>query len=169
MTEDEAKQHTPESANNLPWDYPGFIICPGRYYYGQAHMEIEPHPMWMKFGGDITFLIWRFEKDPKEWYLTYRFRYNASKNNSPWDYSDESGDRKKWHAMRGLVTGPGDNLGDKVKDSLNRMVNEIGASMPGGLGVADWLMVQGDVDKFMAEVIRQKKPWMHFKFGEKRN
>lgn len=165
MTEDEAKQHTVESANALPWDYPGFIICLGRYYYTMGLIDIGPSPVWMKFGGDMTFLLWRFENNPNESYFTYRFRYNAGVNTSPWDYS-EKGDRKSWHAMHGPAFGArGEPVAAIIRDGIMALINTLGQVMPGGLGAPDWLPINGDSEKFFKEVVRQKKPWMHLKAG----
>lgn len=164
MKPDEAKKMTIETAMQKSWDSADFIICPGRYYHGLASINIGPSDQWMPFGGDLVFLFWCFENNKYEWYLTYRFRYNAGHNTSPWDMS-EKGDRKSWHALK----GKGNLLvAELVQDAINRMVHDIGSTFPGNMKEIDWLIIKGDSEKFIDETIRQKKPWMHLQFTDQK-
>lgn len=134
-----------------PWDYPGFVFASGRYYDRMGCIELSRSPTY-PFGGDISYLLWRFDNNPGEWIRVYRFRKYAGPNSNPWT----GGDKKTWHAAKGpdleKMRGAFNEMEKAAKDILNR-------GKPVG---HDVFKIEGDMARF--EKLMESPPdWMHKK------
>lgn len=161
MTPSQAANIKPEDLRNLPWDYAGMIICPGRYYYAMFSIPFKVMPGNKGKGGDVAGLIWRFSDKPDDWILTYRFRYYAGENNNAWDGAD----RKQWYAVRVECTE--EEVGRKAEALVDGM-GLIGLALCGGLpGAPEWVKIQGDYLK-AGDVLHNNPPaWMHSRVATK--
>lgn len=157
MNQQEAKKMEAE-IDSLGWEYPGIVLRPGRYYDRMAFINLPPELV-PKFGGDMMACIWRFDATPDEWMLTWRIRYNAGPNTDPFDKS-ENGDRKSWHVFR----AKNGEVGRKEMVTLMEVLPLKGSAF---FKIApleiDWLVIQGDVEKWIETVKREKKSWMHMR------
>lgn len=133
----------------LPWNYPGFLFLPERYYVGMWMIKLGPefHP---PYGGDTTFQLWRFDREPATWTVTFRFRYYI-KPNDP-----NSNDRRNWWAMQ--ITTPDESEAQFKARQAVRMVSGLAVATYLQNAPIDYLDIRGDCQKF-AEM---KKPdWLH--------
>lgn len=149
----------PEDPTKIPWNHNGIIVCSGRYYYGQFVMDI-PAGRSFPFGGDLMGMLWRYDETPLEWILTMRFRYNAEPNNSPWDFKD----RKSWYS--GKIPGDEKSVAERFTSGMDFITGITGQHFGTTPPALDWLLIQGDSEKFFLEATRQKKPWMHMQKTE---
>lgn len=161
MTEDELKKIAQEVRESR-WDYPGLVITEGRYYDRKCLINLPPEII-PPFGGDMMAMIWRFNETPNEWICTWRIRYNAGHNVSPWLKPSEGGDRKSWNAFR-------HNEGEKTRREMVAFLETLplrgSAKFKTEPLKIDWLVIQGDAEKFMEVAKREKKPWMHIRTEE---
>lgn len=152
MNAEEFKNMTEEQRKNLPWDAPVFLFVPGRYYLSMGFLKIPPNAEFPR-GGDITSLVWRFDSDPDEWVITYRFRYYASpdvwggKDRKSWYGGKQRGTEKEIEAMFGdfqvLIAGLGEKMFGK------------------NFQAAEKIVFKGDAAKAM-DVMQNNPPhWLH--------
>lgn len=155
MNPDELKK-LKEDADNADWNHPGIVVKEGRYYDRTCLINL-PRDLGLTHGGDLMGCIWRFDDKPDEWILTWRIRYNAGPNSSPWA---EGGDRKSWHfaKARGGEVGRKNLVG--FLESLPLMASAKFKTEPLDI---DWLVIQGGPDKWIEVVKREKRPWMHIR------
>ena len=129
----------------------GIILEKGRFYYGMAHVSVNPSPP-MPNGGDMLFCLWQYDREPEKWHLTYRFRYNVRKDGEPWD-----DDRKSWYEATLSGTSKPELI-TKLRDA----VEGIAAIYPGA-GKPDWVIADGDCERMMEAMVRSGKSWLHIK------
>lgn len=137
-----------------PWNYPGIVVCEGRYYYGMvmlAFQKMPGHP----HGGDLIGMLWRFDNDPR-WIWTYRFRYYASAKNGAWDGQD----KKSWYVMRTPAALPEVEMVEKINQFLSTAAFS-GLILGGRPIPPDWFLIQGGVDKAMEALEKTPKSWFH--------
>lgn len=162
MTEKEIKAEF-EKAKTAGWDYPGVVIEPGRWIDRMCLIEL-PEDCAPPFGGDVMACIWRYENNPEMWVMTWRVRFNAGRNSDPWVKAKNGGDRKSWQVTR----GQGEPARKAMVESLSMIPLRMSADFKTEIPGIDWLVIQGDCDKFFEVCQREKKPWMHMKGPIKR-
>lgn len=153
MTYDEALKLGPDGWRHIPWNAPGFIVCPGRDYLGMFHIRMPKGPGFGPHGGDMTGLLWRFDTDADLWTLTYRFRYYKVPDDP------NSNDKKSWYVLR-MTSSDLPALRKDVRDAIASL-SGIVTVVEKGPAPWQWLEVSGDDNKFW-QVIEDKKPdWFH--------
>ena len=121
-----------------PWNYPGMIVCEGRYYYGFVQIAMAPPPG--QHGADITGLLWRYLDKPNEWIFTNRCRTYAGKNNDPWDEQD----KKKWgvHKFENCTEAEAVGRVDEILLKFDLMMRAFGVP----LHKPDWCKIEGGIE-----------------------
>lgn len=152
MTEDERMRL--ENAAALPWNEPMFNICPGRYFDRMCFITLPPAVV-PPFGGDVASLVWRYEINPQEWFMIFRLRYNGGFNSDPFGPLD----RKSWYAVRDQFTEDSRRRLNQVADWLGLL----GRAFVGAPLDREYLIIEGDKQKFFDVALREKKSWMHVK------
>lgn len=145
---------TPEDIppDNPPWNYPQFIIRQGRYYDRMGSIALPTCKLY-PFGGDVTYMIWRYDDKPDEWVSVYRFRTYSGPNTDAFD----GGDTKSWYA------GKTDSVDRHVR-AFNHMAEVAQQLLNNGRPVEhEVLMIEGDGDKFGKLITESPPEWMHKK------
>ena len=141
--------------DNLPWDAPCMAFLPGRYYQSTYFIQIPPCAV-LPFGGDVTSLLWRYDKTPGEWVFTGRVRYYCDGSGDP-----DAPDEKQW--LRGKYSFPDDQA-----HIQGRLFQELLAGKWGQLlrletpPKVEELRIEGDCGKYFDMIAANKLPeWMH--------
>lgn len=143
---------TPEEAAALPWDTPGLLLVPGRYYVGMYNVRL-PKVIHPPYGGDITGLLWRYEATPGDWVFVYRFRWYQTPGEDA-----EGKDRKSWYA--GKIQGTEQKAQDMVRN-LMRIASGAAVLTTGCEAPIDFLEVRGDSNKAWQAMMEANKSWLH--------
>lgn len=140
--------------NQLPPNYPEFVVCEGRYYLAHFFVDIPKNPK-LPQGGNVAMLVWRYN-DEETWNLTTCFRY----------YRDEkaydSEDRKSWQFLAGKFAAETDLLKAmaEVLEQISGMAGLWTGKFPPQV---QRMLVQGDWKKYVETAQREKPFWLHGK------
>jgi len=137
--------------DNPPPDYPCMTFCKGRYYLCMFYIdfpkamtaECAPH------GGNITGQIWRFENEPMNWHMTYRFRYYADDSGDP----NHPEDQRSWY----YANVPNQSEAEALQgiDRFCKTVSSLDSAR------YDILEIRGTVDRCF-EIMQGELPeWLH--------
>lgn len=155
MIEKEAADHAGRGDfENLPWDEPCMVITRGRFYLGTFFIRMPPCLQFGLFGGDLAGLVWRYDKTPDEWVLTYRFRYYNTPNNP-----DDTKDRKRFYA--GKIRGAADGIREKTRQfcaAASGAAGQIAGDKAGAF--FQWVDFAGDCDKVFDILTKNPPDWM---------
>jgi hypothetical protein len=136
-----------------PWNYPEFVVCEGRYFLAHYFVDIPKCPK-VPLGGNVACLVWRYDDQPGIWRCSTCFRYYRD------DVAHGSADRKSWHFF-----GPTARDEAQMKTDMDDLFPQISGAA-GLLSLANpppvqCLVVQGDWEKYIAVVEREKPFWLH--------
>lgn len=137
-----------EEAAKLPWDYPGNVFAPGRYYYGMVYVSWPPFILAPQ-GSDFMAQLWRMNDSPSEWIITARSRRYTTRSNA-WDGQDT----KKWMLGKFQGTEP------EAAEHVRKMAADMASAFPGARG-PEWVLMQGDADKAMDAMLNCGRDWLH--------
>lgn len=135
-----------------------FDLSPDRYIYAWVFVAIPPGKI-APNGGDVTAALDRKMDEPNRWTVKYRMRYYATKDNDAWDGKD----RRSWYQMGFIGTE------EEAAKNFMQWAEEVAAGTAifgGPRSRVQVLLVQGNDEKWQAEVERQKPPWMHLRKQE---
>lgn len=137
---------------DYPWDYPGMVFCPGRWYDRTGSIAL-PVCGEYPFGADITYLIWRLDEKPGEWVVTWRIRRYAGPNTDPFT----GGDTKKW------MTNKTDDL-EKARRMFSEIARLAALSLNHGRPVQHDIVEVGGTSDVFFRIMQEARPhWMHMK------
>jgi hypothetical protein len=136
----------PENLEKLPWDYPGMVVCPGRYYLTVYYLEI-PAAKEFPMGGNLCGLVWRFAEE-----AAYRHRYYFEKE--VWGNKD----KRSWYVVRLRGTEPEvESQTEQLFELIKGMAKSYFSSETPSL---ERLVIKGDDDAFARVYEEQKPSWM---------
>jgi len=127
-------------------DEPIMAFVPDRYYLGMFYLDVRPNEAF-RFGGNITFQIWRFAAQPTHWHCTYRFRYYVDDSGHP-----EAPDRRSWWHME--MDGDEASIQQKFQTALHAFSSKTCTT-------ASAFYIRGDCNKASDRLQNDPPSWLH--------
>jgi hypothetical protein len=158
MTEKELKTMTEADMLALPWDHPGILFLPGRYYYAMGSALISVGPM-TENGASIMACLWRFDHEPITWRIQILTRWHAG--DAVWN----SKDRKQW--MSAMDNGPEEIVAPKFMNNITAMAKVFSEVQRNEFHHPEWVIIQGDNLKASRMLTESNVSWVHRKTSKR--